>query len=864
MSIPDYQRELPAAVAEESELQHQHTYEGTDIHLAEVITPETACTGNIPVRIAFEGCGHGMLDNIYASIKAKAESRGWHNGVDLVIIGGDFQAVRNPADLLCLSVPRRYSKLGDFPAYYSGTKKAPYLTIFVGGNHEASNYMQELYYGGWVAPNIYYLGAANVVRFAGLRIAGLSGIFAAYDYGRPHFERLPYNTNDQKSVYHVRQIDVRKLMQLQNQVDIVISHDWPRGIEHYGNARRLFNQKRGFKEDSESGRLGNPAANDLLRKLRPRIWLSAHLHVKFEAVVHHTRYDPLAVYLPHSAITAAREDAATAANQAASGLTDREAWMRKVEEIAEKEKQDSKKEDITEPAGSVEGKAPTEPVTEFATAEAEAAQKAKIQADTAKKISAWNNFHFVAEEQDSARVVRDDKDIDGGEAIANDEGNNYQVTWRKVETGEDGMSRVDAGVEKFQISHSKGAVSRDTNEEAEPRNPDVIDLDSSDMDSVKLAAHRPAEISDEMDSDYTMKEASTSSVNATTIDPGDIDLDVDEGLGDNKGGTITSTGSTQHATAQSVVAADTKIPLAVAVNPDEIDIDLDMDDSDLITAPLPVGNAATVHLAVRPHERPINSLQSAVQPPSASPQTKPFTDPFHVVRADGAVVAVNLPAGITNTVTQFTSLDKIDEGRPREFLKLLETRSMGFPLECTPSADNELTMKQPDFRLEYDPEWLAITKALASELSYGCEPDSPLPPDKGDVSYLPSITAARAWVEQNIVEKNRLAIPHNFTHTAPPITDFDDPEQIRIPMGMDVKDQPKEYTNPQTVAYCEMLEINNVFDISEEEREERRKKGPRPEVFYSRNQNKRNFNGPRGPGSDPWDNFRNNGGYRRS
>jgi lariat debranching enzyme len=42
--------------------------------------------------------------------------------------------------------------------YYSGEKKAPVLTIFIGGNHEASNYLQELPYGGWVAPDIYYLG----------------------------------------------------------------------------------------------------------------------------------------------------------------------------------------------------------------------------------------------------------------------------------------------------------------------------------------------------------------------------------------------------------------------------------------------------------------------------------------------------------------------------------------------------------------------------------------------------------------------------------------------------------------------------------------------------------------------------------
>ena len=52
----------------------------------------------------------------------------------------------------------------------------------VGGNHEASNYLWELYYGGWVAPKIYYLGHAGVVNFGGIRIAGLSGIYNELHY----------------------------------------------------------------------------------------------------------------------------------------------------------------------------------------------------------------------------------------------------------------------------------------------------------------------------------------------------------------------------------------------------------------------------------------------------------------------------------------------------------------------------------------------------------------------------------------------------------------------------------------------------------------------------------------------------------
>ena len=51
------------------------------------------------------------------------------------------------------------------------------LCLAVGGNHEAANYLWELYYGGWAAPNIYFLGFSGGVKFGGLRIAGLSGIF---------------------------------------------------------------------------------------------------------------------------------------------------------------------------------------------------------------------------------------------------------------------------------------------------------------------------------------------------------------------------------------------------------------------------------------------------------------------------------------------------------------------------------------------------------------------------------------------------------------------------------------------------------------------------------------------------------------
>jgi len=43
-----------------------------------------------------------------------------------------------------MSVPLKYRQMGDFKDYYSGKSVAPVPTIFVGGNHEASNFMKDL------------------------------------------------------------------------------------------------------------------------------------------------------------------------------------------------------------------------------------------------------------------------------------------------------------------------------------------------------------------------------------------------------------------------------------------------------------------------------------------------------------------------------------------------------------------------------------------------------------------------------------------------------------------------------------------------------------------------------------------------
>ncbi|XP_072947330.1 uncharacterized protein ldbr [Epargyreus clarus] len=237
------------------------------------------------MRIAIEGCAHGELEKIYECIETLQDREAIN--IDLLICCGDFQSVRNQTDLRAMAVPQKYQHMCTFYKYYSGERKAPILTIFIGGNHEASNYLQELPYGGWVAPNIYYMGRAGVVQFGNLRIGGISGIYKGHDYLQGLWESPPYNQGSLRSVYHVRSIDVYRLSQLKEKVHIMLSHDWPRGITNYGDVENLLKRKQFFREDIETNQLGSPPAEKLLHLLKPEYWFAAHLHCQFAALVKH-------------------------------------------------------------------------------------------------------------------------------------------------------------------------------------------------------------------------------------------------------------------------------------------------------------------------------------------------------------------------------------------------------------------------------------------------------------------------------------------------------------------------------------------------------------------------------------------------
>jgi len=257
-----------------------------------------------PITIAVEGCCHGELDAIYAAVEESSRAGAQ---VDLLLICGDFESIESEADLENIAVPPKYRHMNTFHEYVTGAKVAPVPTVFVGGNHEASNVLQSLYYGGYVAPNIYFLGFAGVVNFGFLRICGVSGIQNDAHYQLGHYELPPYDASSLRSVYHIRELEIYRMAHLRytasfaapsdpapapaapscerDRVNVVLSHDWPRHIWQYGDCPQLLRRKPGLADDIQQAQLGSAPLWDLLTQLRPQFWFCAHHHVKFAAVV---------------------------------------------------------------------------------------------------------------------------------------------------------------------------------------------------------------------------------------------------------------------------------------------------------------------------------------------------------------------------------------------------------------------------------------------------------------------------------------------------------------------------------------------------------------------------------------------------
>ena len=240
------------------------------------------------LNIIITGCIHGSLDKMYKDIKEYSSTS--NKKIDMILCTGDFECMRTEKDLTFLSCPEKYREMGDFYKYYTSKAIAPYLTIFIGGNHEASNYLEQNYYGGWVAPNIYYLGRSGLINVKGIRIGGISGIFNKFDYFRGNFEKDEDDIKgDKKTIFHLREFDVVKMSHVKNKIDIFMTHDWPTNLVSDEDKADVFKKRPHFKNDILEGTLGSFPGEFLLKYLKPSFFICGHMHFYYSNKINDTQ-----------------------------------------------------------------------------------------------------------------------------------------------------------------------------------------------------------------------------------------------------------------------------------------------------------------------------------------------------------------------------------------------------------------------------------------------------------------------------------------------------------------------------------------------------------------------------------------------
>jgi lariat debranching enzyme len=631
----------------------------------------------------------------------------------------------------------------------------------------------ELHYGGWVAPNIYYLGAANTIRFGPLRISGMSGIWKGYDYRKPHYERLPYNRDDVSSIYHVREVDVRKLLQIRTQVDIGLSHDWPKGIEKYGDFEKLFRKKQGFRADSDSGRLGSVAAREVLDYLRPKHWFSAHLHVRFAAEVHHN---------PHPAEM--------------TTLKPGEAHV----DVAVAE---------TGPASTV----PRSNIDTSALAGHRLLGSAV--GDEKSRVAAWQNFGTVARQNELADAKTFMKAFK--ERKASDPPRDIKFN----ETAKIGRGPI----QKF-IRGADGARVEET----------TVDGDKIGNDDKLGQGNSPV----------NRPSAYGSSEKGLPLVHNVIEAGIKPATGGNsKGGPVFNADQVDIATSPSS-SSGTHVPVEKDISSifkTIKDFTEDVSNADKISLATSPESAASMNSPpaqkVLPKadialnwdkDRVQNDWWTAGEDELVGALKKELPTTLEKPHVSANVAkTLPAPADITNTVTNFLTLDKPHSRDP--FVELLEIK---------PISNQKGALAQRPFKLKYDAEWLAITRVFADELDLGGNPNDSVPRHQGHEYYQERLAQEERWVSEHITKKGLLDIPENFVPTAP-VHD--------VSVSVETHEQPREYPNPQTAAFCDLLKIHNKFAMTDEEVLARMEAGPRREQHAGRSRGgARGGRGDRGRG----------------
>jgi lariat debranching enzyme len=237
-------------------------------------------------KVIFAGDVHGHLNKFYKRVGPI--------NPDLILQLGDMCTIRNEEELISVSAPNKYRRMGDYPDYNTGKKNISFPTAFIAGNHENAAMLQEHLEGFELVNNLYYLGRygnkslneigkdLGVEINSDIRIAWLSGVYGQNSFSTPLHKVEAPKYYAKKSAFHFRNFEINNLSKI-GKADILMLHQLPATLQqHYINTGKLCLR-------SEKDRLCEEL-DIIILEMEVKQVIIGHLHFEDDVTIDGVRY----------------------------------------------------------------------------------------------------------------------------------------------------------------------------------------------------------------------------------------------------------------------------------------------------------------------------------------------------------------------------------------------------------------------------------------------------------------------------------------------------------------------------------------------------------------------------------------------
>lgn len=187
--------------------------------------------------------------------------------LDAILQCGDAQPIRSDEDLAFVSTPAKYRNPGDFVKVLDGSITIPVQMLFIGGNHEPYNFLDQHMEGGFIAGRLYYLGRAGFRMLdERISVSGLSGVYSPKYFEKPRL-LWPYNESKRKQATYFNEAEVRS-MSGHPLMHILLLHEWP----------DIMNAARDATWPAHWDRVGIQPLSAIINAKAPRWTFCGHMH----------------------------------------------------------------------------------------------------------------------------------------------------------------------------------------------------------------------------------------------------------------------------------------------------------------------------------------------------------------------------------------------------------------------------------------------------------------------------------------------------------------------------------------------------------------------------------------------------------